>query len=109
MRNASHRGTHFLFQELSVILRPAGRDKALLARDDDAVIAARAMDDQDAAVLIPAADNANVLIVGIKGKVADLRILPSDGRAIAVLHGGTPAVTDDIFAACCVIEGPIHQ
>ena len=58
------------FRLFRVIDRPADGRKAANAGDDRAVMAAGTMDDQQLAVHVPASDDADVFIAGIKHKVA---------------------------------------
>lgn len=57
--------------------------------DDHTVCAAAAMDDQEVAVRIAPADNADMGIAGIKHQIARLGLAPRNIRAIAVLRGSS--------------------
>ena len=137
--NQSHRDTHFgrilhynrykknrtghgapspVFSELRIIVRcisackavwPCNVCKACCAGDNNAVCAAAAMDDQEIAVCIPAADDADVGIVRVEHQIARLRIAPWDVRAIAVLRCRAAAAPRIVAAVCCVIECPIDE
>ena len=67
------------------------------------------MDRQQTAILVPAADNANMGIVWVKHQVTGLCVRPRNIGAIAVLHGGAAAMADDVTAARGVVKGPIHE
>ena len=41
-------------------------------------------------------------------QIAGQRLVPRDGGAVGVLRGGPSPVTDDILAACGIIEYPIN-
>lgn len=66
----------FIKRLLCENIRSGNGDKSLLAGDDHIVIAAGAVDNENVAAFIPAGDNAYMLVIGIKGKVAYLRLIP---------------------------------
>ena len=78
---------------LSEAIRSGSNREACRTRDDHAIRAAAAMDDQEIAVRIAPADNADMGIAGIKHKVTRLRLAPRNIRAIAVLRGSPAAAS----------------
>ena len=67
------------------------------------------MDDQEIAVRVPAADNANMGIIRVKHQIARLRVAPCDIRAIAVLGGSSAAAPGIVAAVCGIVECPIDE
>lgn len=97
------------FPSICVILRSADRGKACPAGNDHIVVPAGTMDDEQSAVYVPAADDAHMGVIGVKHQIARLSILPADIGAIAVLHGGSSAVANDVTAARGIVEHPINE
>lgn len=90
------------------VYRPANGCKALDAGDHHIVVSAGAVDDEQIAALIPAAYDAHMGVLWVKYQIAGQRLVPRDGGAVGVLRGGPSPVTDDILAACGIIEYPIN-
>ena len=67
------------------------------------------MHDLNVSVLVPACHNADMLIVGVKGEVSNLRILPADRRTVAMLRSRSSAVSDDVAAARGIVKKPIDE
>ena len=63
-----------------VIQGASNGGKALQAGDDHIVGSAGAVNDQQIAVFIPAAHNANMGVLWIKHQIAGLGLLPGDGK-----------------------------
>ena len=94
---------------LCVVPRSTDRCKALLASNDYIVVAAGAVNDEQFAVGIFAPDNAHMGIIRVEHQVTRLCVRPRNVGTIAVLHGGSTAVADDIAAARLIVEHPIHK
>ena len=94
---------------ICIVYGTTDHNKAFLACNNYIVIAAGAMHDLNAAVLVPACHDADMFIVGVKGEVPNLCVLPTDRRTAAMLHNRTPAVADDIAAVCRVVKGPVYH
>ena len=90
-------------------IRSGHARKTCRAGDNNAVCAAAAMDDQEIAVRVPAADNANMGIIRVKHQIARLRVAPCDIRAIAVLRGSSAAAPGIVAAIRCIVECPIDE
>ena len=90
------------------IYRPANGCKALDAGDHHIVVSAGAVDDEQIAALIPAADDAHMGVLWIEYQIAGQRLVPRDSGAVGMLRGGSAAVPDDVLAACGIIEYPIN-
>ena len=67
------------------------------------------MDDKQIAVIVPAADDADMCIAGVKYQVPGLGIVPCDAVAIHVLCLRAASVTYDIFAVGHVVKHPVHK
>lgn len=85
------------------------RSKAFLSGNNHVVVSAGAMHDLNAAVLVPACHDADVFIVGVKGEVPNLCILPTDRRTVAMLHSRAPTMADDVAAVGRIVKGPVHK
>ena len=83
--------------------------KALQAGDDHIVGSAGAVDDQQIAVFVPAAYNANMGVLWIKHQITRLGLLPGDGGTVGVLGVCPSAMADDVFAAGDIIKHPIDK
>lgn len=92
-----------------VIQGASNRGKALQAGDDHIVGSAGAVDDQQIAVFIPAAHNADMSIFWIEYQIAGLGLLPGDRGTVGVLHTSTTAMADNIFAVADIIESPVNK
>lgn len=88
---------------------PTNRGKALLAGNDHIIISAGAVNDQQLSVCVPAANDAHMGIIRVEHQVTGLCVRPRNIGAIAVLHGGSTAVADDIAAARLIVEHPIDK
>lgn len=60
-------------------------------------------------ICISAAYNTNIGIIVMEYQVTGLSILPAYIGTIAMLHGCSSAMSDDIAAAGLIIEHPIHK
>ena len=67
------------------------------------------MDDEQFSVCVPAANDAHMGIIRVEHQVTGLCVCPRNIGAIAVLHGGPAAMTDNIAAARLIEENPIHK
>ena len=67
------------------------------------------MNDEQFTVCVPAANDAHMGIIRVEYQVTGLGVRPRNIGAIAVLHGGSSAVADDIAAARLIVEHPIHK
>lgn len=67
------------------------------------------MDHQQAAALVPAADDPDVFVAGVENQIAGLGLIPLDRVAVGVLGVGASAVTDDVFPAAGVVEYPVGK
>ena len=67
------------------------------------------MDDQQIAVFIPAADDADMFIIVIKHQIAGNGLIPGDAGAIGVLAGCSAAMADDIASVRGIVEHPIDK
>ena len=67
------------------------------------------MDDQEIAVRVLAADDADMGIVRIEYKVARLRVAPYNVGAIAVLRGSSSTASGVVAAIRRVVECPIDE
>lgn len=67
------------------------------------------MDHQQLPGFVSSADDANMRIVRVKYQVTGPGVLPAYIGAIAVLHGGPAAMSDDIASACGIVKGPIDK
>ena len=96
-----------------VLLRKAVRlcnaCEACRTGDNNAICAAAAMDDQEIAVCVPAADDTNVYVCRVKYKVARLCVAPCNVGAIAVLCGSATAASGVVAAVRRVVECPIDE
>ena len=113
-QNASHGETHFpagnaphreTFQLFRIVQRSAYGGKALLFRDDHVVVAVGAVDNQNVAIRIPAAHNANVGIFRVEYQIARLGLGPGDRRAGGRKKGHAEgydlsAKVRDLYSAC---------
>ena len=79
---------------------PANGCKALDAGDHHIVVSAGAVDDEQFSVCVSAANNTHMGIIWVKRQVAGLSVLPTDISTIAVLHGSSSAVANDVAAVC---------
>ena len=87
-------------------IRLGNRDKSLLAGNDHIVVAAGTVDNKDIAFLIPPGHDTHVLVIRIKGQVADLCIVPGYVGTVCVLHRGSATMPDDVTQS--IVEHPIH-
>ena len=90
-------------------IRSGHARKTCRAGNNNAVCAAAAMDDQEIAVCVPAADDADMRIVRVEHQIARLRVAPCDIRAIAVLGGSSAAAPGIVAAVCGIVECPIDE
>lgn len=67
------------------------------------------MDNQQIAVFVPAANNADMRILWVKGQIAGLRLTPGNICAVGMLGIGSAAVANDIGSAGGVIKYPVHE
>ena len=74
--NVAQFETHFDSGLFSVILRSGNGHKAACPGNDHIISTAGAVDHQQTAILVPAADNANMGIVRVKHQVTGLGIRP---------------------------------
>lgn len=72
-------------------------------------MAAGTVDDQNVSVLVNPTHDAHMGIIRVEYQVTGLGVRPRNIGAIAVLHGGSSAVADDIAAARLIVEHPIHK
>lgn len=91
------------------MIRPCNRRKTACPGDDHIVRAAGAVDHQQLPGFVSSADDANMRIVRVKYQVTGPGVLPAYIGAIAVLHGGPAAMSDDIASACGIVKGPIDK
>ena len=83
--------------------------EACAAGDGDAVVGAGAVDNQKISVRVIAAHNSDMAVIGVEYQITRLGFAPRDVRAIAVLRGCAAASAGEVFAACRVIECPVHK
>ena len=72
-------------------------------------MSAGAVDDEQFTVCVSAANNTHMGIIRVKHQVAGLSVLPTDIGTIAVLHGSSSTVADDVAAAGLIVEHPINE
>ena len=117
-QNASHGETHFpagnaphreTFQLFRIVQRSAYGGKALLFRDDHVVVAVGAVDNQDIAVLVPAAHDANVGVLRVEYQIARLGLGPCNRCTVGVLGAGTPAVAYGVGPIGDVVKYPVYK
>ena len=72
-------------------------------------MAAGTVDDQNVSVLVNPTHDAHMGIIRVEYQVTGLGVRPRNIGAIAVLHGGSSAMADDIAAARLIVEHPIHK
>ena len=94
---------------LSVVHGTSDGGKALRTGDDHIVGSAGAVDDQQIAVFVPAAYNANMGVLWIKHQITRLGLLPGDGGTVGVLGVCPSAMADDVFAAGDIVKHPIDK
>ena len=92
-----------------VIQGAPNRDKALQAGDDHIVSSAGAVDNQQIAVFVSAAHDANMRVLWIKHQITRLGLLPGDGGTVSVLGACPSAMADDVFAAGDIVKHPIDK
>ena len=92
-----------------VVLRSSDRGKALQSGHDHIVIAAGAVDDEQFTVCVPAANDAHMGIIRVEYQVTGLCVRPRNIGAIAVLCGGSSAMTDNVAATRGIVEHPIDE
>ena len=107
--NVAQFETHFDSGLFSVILRSGNGHKAACPGDDHIVRAAGAVNHQQISGFVSSTDDANMRIVRVKYQVTGPGVLPAYIGAIAVLHGGPAAMSDDIASACGIVKGPIDK
>ena len=107
--NVTQFETHFDSGLFSVILRSGNGHKAACPGDDHIVRAAGAVNHQQISGFVSSTDDANMRIVRVKYQVTGPGVLPAYIGAIAVLHGGPAAMSDDIASACGIVKGPIDK
>ena len=66
------------------------------------------MDNQQISGCIPQADDADMAVIRVKNQVAGLCFSPTDLFAVAVLCGGTAAVTQYVFATGSIVKYLSH-
>ena len=93
---------------VSVVRWSAYGRKPGLSCDNNIVVSAGTMDNQNVSILIPASHNADVGIFRVEYQVAGVGLGPGNGRAVAMLHPRPSAVAYDIAAAGYIVKYPIH-
>ena len=90
-------------------MRSTDGSKAANAGDNDAVITAGTMDDQEVSCIVSSSDNPDVTISRVKHKIAGLGLGPCDRGAIGMLGYRASTVAYDITAVCGVIKSPVYK
>ena len=91
------------------IIRSGNGHKTVCPGDDHIVRAAGAVDHQQLSGFIPSTNDANMRIIRVKYQVTGPGVLPAYVGAIAVLHGGSATMTDNVAATRGIVEHPIDE
>ena len=89
--------------------RPCCRDESIPTGDNHIILAGGTVNDEQRSILVPAAHDADMLILRVKYQVSRHGLVPGYSVAIGVLHHGPSYVADDILPAAHIVEHPIHK